>query len=90
MAKSYLILFATPCAIDHQAPLSKRFSRQKYWIGLPFSSPGYLPDSGIEPASSELAGGFFTTEPPEMSNMTIRVYVCVCVCVCVCARAHVC
>ena len=44
-----------------------RFSRQEYGSGLPFSTPGDLPDPGIEPASLEspqLAGGFFTTVPP--------------------------
>ena len=44
-----------------------RFPRQEYWSGLPFPSPGDLPDPGIEPASPvspALAGGFFTTEPP--------------------------
>ena len=41
------------------------FSRQEYWGGLPFPSPGDLPDSGIESTSLALAGGFFTTEPPE-------------------------
>ena len=46
------------------APLSVGFSRQEYWSGLPFPSPGDLPDPGIEPASPELAHGFFTTEPP--------------------------
>ena len=40
------------------------FPRQEYWSGLPFSSPGDLPDSGIEPTVPALAGGFFTTEPP--------------------------
>ena len=39
------------------------FSRQEYWSGLPFPSPGDLPDPGIEPMSPALAGGFFTTEP---------------------------
>jgi len=41
------------------------FSRQEYWRGLPFPSPEDLPDPGIEPASSALAGQFFTPEPPE-------------------------
>ena len=44
------------------------FSRQEYWSGLPFSSPGDHPDSGIKPASPAspaLAGRFFTTETPE-------------------------
>ena len=40
------------------------FSRQEYWHGLPFPSPGDLPDPGIEPTSPALAGGFFITEPP--------------------------
>ena len=40
------------------------FSRQEYWSGLPFSSPGDLPNLAIEPTSPALAGGFFTTEPP--------------------------
>ena len=47
-----------------QAPLSKGFSRQEYWSGLPCPPPGDLPDPGIEPASlmsPALAGGFFTT-----------------------------
>ena len=41
-----------------------RFPRQEYWSGLPFPSPGDLPDSEIESKSCALAGGFFTTEPP--------------------------
>ena len=39
-------------------------SKEKYWSGWPFPSPGALPDPGIKPASPALAGGFFTTEPP--------------------------
>ena len=38
--------------------------RQEYWSGLPFPSPGDLPDPGTEPTSPTLAGGFFITEPP--------------------------
>ena len=44
-------LFVTLGAIGHQAPLSVGFSRQEYWSGLPISSPGDLPDRGIEPRS---------------------------------------
>ena len=40
------------------------FSRQEYWSGLPFCSPGDLPNPGIEPTSPTLAGGFFATELP--------------------------
>ena len=39
--------------------------RQEYWSGLPFPSPGDLPDPGIEPTSPALAGRLFTAEPPE-------------------------
>ena len=44
-------LFATPWTVAHQAPLSMGFSRQEYWSGLLFPSPGDLPNSGIEPTS---------------------------------------
>ena len=40
------------------------FPRQEYWSGLPFPSPGDLPDPGIESMSFAVAGGFFTAEPP--------------------------
>jgi len=40
------------------------FLRKESWSGLPFPSPGHLPDPGIEFASPALAGGFFTAEPP--------------------------
>ena len=46
--------------IAHQASLSIGFSRQEYWSGLPFPSPGDLTDPGIEPGSHALAGGFLT------------------------------
>ena len=48
---------------------------QEYWSGLPFPSPGDLPDPGIKPTSSELASGFFTTDPPgkPSSNITYRI-----------------
>ena len=49
-----LRLFATPWIVAHQAPLSMGFPRQEYWNGLPFSSPGDLPDPGIKPQSSAL------------------------------------
>jgi len=48
---SHVPLFASLWAIAHQAPLSMGFPRQEYWSGLPFSPPGDLPDSGIEPGS---------------------------------------
>ena len=57
-------LFATLWTVARQASLSVVFSRQEYSSGLPFLSPGDLPDPGIEPRSfisPALAGGFFTT-----------------------------
>ena len=51
----------TPWTVGHQAPLSMGLPKQEYWSGLPFPSPGDLPDPGIKLA---LAGRFFTTEPP--------------------------
>ena len=56
-------LFATLWTAALQAPLSMGFSRQAYWSGLPFPSPGDLPDPGIKPTSlisPALAGGFFS------------------------------
>ena len=47
----------------HQAHLSMRFSRQEYWSGLPFPSPGFLPGTRIEPGSPAFTGRFFTIEP---------------------------
>ena len=57
----------TPWTVVRQAPLSMEFSGQEYWSELPFPSPGELPDTGIEPGSPELAGGFIATEPPGKS-----------------------
>ena len=47
------------------------FPRQEYQSGLPFPSPGHLPDPGIEPASPTLAGGFFTAEPPRKPKVLL-------------------
>ena len=44
--------------------MSMGFPRQEYWNGLPFPSPGDLPNPGIKPVSCALPGGFFTTQPP--------------------------
>ena len=46
------------------ASLSMGFSRQEYWSGLPFPSPGDLPDLGIEPRSPTLEADALTSEPP--------------------------
>ena len=60
-------LSVTPWTIALQAPLFMGFSRQEYWSGLPFPSPGDLLELELEPSSlvsPALAGGFFTTAPP--------------------------
>ena len=62
---SHVQLFVTLWT-DCQAPLFMAFSRQEYWSGLPFPSPGDLPDPGIEHVSY-IAGRFFTNEPPGKS-----------------------
>ena len=56
---SHAQLFVTPWTVARQAPLPMGFSRQEYWSGLLFPSPGNLPHPGIEPVSLGLAGGFF-------------------------------
>ena len=56
-------LFETPWAIAYQAPPSMGFSRQEYWSGLPFPSPGDLPDPGIEPRSPSLQADALPSEP---------------------------
>ena len=61
VAKSYLTL-ATPWTVACQAPLSMRFLRQEYWSGLPFPSPGDLPNPGIEPSSPALQADSLPTE----------------------------
>ena len=63
VTKSCLTL-ATPQTVVWQAPLSMGFSRQEYWSGLPFPSPGDLPHPGIKPGSPVFEGRFLTTEPP--------------------------
>ena len=70
---SHVRLFATPWTVAHQAPPSMEFSRQEYWSGLPFPSPGDLPDPGIEPGSPTLQADALLSEPPgkpitEMKN----------------------
>ena len=57
-------LFAIPWTVACQAPLSMGFSRQGYKSGLPFSSPGDLPDPGIEPGSPALHADSLLSEPP--------------------------
>ena len=55
-------LFATACTVAYQAPPSMGFSRQERWSGLPFPSPGDLPDPGIEPGSPALQADALPSE----------------------------
>ena len=60
---SHVQLFATPWTVAHQASLSMGFSRQEYWSGLPFPSPGDLPDPETKPRSPALQADTLTSEP---------------------------
>ena len=62
---SHLGLFATPCAVAHQAPLFVEFSRQEYWSGQPLTSPGDLSDLEIEPRSPAMQEDSLMSEPPQ-------------------------
>ena len=53
-----------PQTVAHQAPLSMEFSRQEYWSGLPYSSPGDLPNSGVKPRSPALRADSLPFELP--------------------------
>ena len=64
-------LFVTLWTVAYQALLSMGFSRQEYWSGLPFPSPGDLPDPGIEPRSPTLQADALTSEPPGKLLLTV-------------------
>ena len=57
-------LFVTPWTVARQAPLSMGFPRPEYWSGLPFPSPGDLPNPGIEPRSPALQAYSLSSEQP--------------------------
>ena len=61
-------LFATPWTVASQASPFMRFSRQEYWSGLPFPSPGDIPYPGIESGSPILEANSSTSEPYEKDN----------------------
>ena len=62
---SLVQLFAISWTVVYQASLSMGFSRQEYWTGVPFPSPGDPPDPGIEPRSPALQADTLPSEPPE-------------------------
>ena len=61
--------FVTPWTVARQATLSMGFSRQKYWSGLPFPSPGYLPNLRIKPGSPTFQADSLLSEPPSSSGI---------------------
>ena len=62
-SNSVVRLFETPWTVAHQTPLSMGFSRQEHWSGLPFPSPGGLPDPRIKPGSHALQADSLPSEP---------------------------
>ena len=58
----------SPWTVAYEAPLSMEFSRQEYWSGLPFPSPGDLSDLGIEPGSPALQADTLPSEPQGKYN----------------------
>jgi len=68
---SRVLFFATPWTVAHQASPSMEFSRQQYWSGLPFPSPGDLPNPGIEPRSPALQADALTSETPGKRRLVV-------------------
>ena len=71
-------LFATPWTIAQQAPPSMELSRQEYWSGLPFPSPGDLPHPGIEPGPPALQADSLLSELPGKPKYDIISYLLLC------------
>ena len=67
---SHVRLSAIRWTVAYQASQSMGFSRQEYWSGVPFPSPGDLPDPRIEPRASELQADALPSEPPGSPNST--------------------
>ena len=61
----------TPWTVGLQAPLSMGFSIQEYWSGLPFHSPGDLPNPGIKPKSPAFQADSLPSEPPEEQQVSM-------------------
>ena len=78
---SRIRLFATPWIVAYQAPLPMGFSRQECWSGVPFPSPGELPEPRIEPGSPSLQADALTSEPPGKPIGGLGTY-CLSLCVC--------
>ena len=65
-------LFAAPWTVANQAPPSVGLSRQEYWSGLSFPSPGDLPNPGIEPRSPALRADALPSEPPGKAQNLLK------------------
>ena len=79
--KVLVIEFAMPRTIACQVPLSMEFSKQEYWRGLPFPSPGDLPNPGIKPRSPALQADSLPAELPEkpcISHRCCLPHMCAC------------
>ena len=77
-AQSCPTLFETPWTVAFQAPLSMGSTRQEYWSGLPFPSPGDFPNPMIKPGSPALLADFSPSEPPGQTiyaNQVIIMYI---------------
>ena len=68
---SLVRLCATLLTVAHQAPLSREFSRQEYWSGLPFPPPEDLPDPGVKPESPALQADSSLSEPPGIELLSV-------------------
>ena len=62
---------STPWTVTYQAPQSMEFSRQEYWSGLPFHSPGDLPNPGIKSGSPALQADALSSKPPGKPSVEI-------------------
>ena len=69
---SHVQFFATPWTVACLAPLSIEFSREEYWSGLPFLSPGHVPHPGTEPGSPAMQTDSLLSEPPRKI-----IYICI-------------
>ena len=83
---SHVQPFATLGTVAHQVPLPMGFSRQEYWRGLLFSSPGDLPDSGAEPGSPALQADSLPFELPGIPSdmlgllrINFKTYIAICI-----------
>ena len=72
LVASAFFLFATLWSVAQQAPLSMGFSRQEYWRGLPFTSPGDLLNLRMEPGSPVLQASSLPFEPPPLVTLNVK------------------